>query len=126
MSLTNKIFVVVEVRVIQNPTVPLVKSTDPALSTKRTVGHGHAPKIQEHKLQKKIKNFSLVACLVQALVQAAAQVDVPQGAGEVCSDDRLAVTLEGHRLLVVPEATTRCHDMSAIHQYWIVSNDQNS
>ena len=106
MSLTNKIFVVVEVRVVQNPTVPLVKSTDPALSTNRTVGHGHAPKIQEHELQK-IKNFSLVARLVQALVQAAAQVDVPQGAGEVRSDDRLAVPLEGHRLLVVPETTTR-------------------
>ena len=76
--------------------------------------------------KKTIKNFSLVACLVQALVQAAAQVDVAQGAGKVRSDDRLAVTLEGHRLLVVPETTTRCHDMSAIHQYWIVSNDQNS
>ena len=102
MSLTNKIFVVVEVRVVQNPTVPLVKSTDPTLSTKRTVSHGHAPRHMD-ELQKQIKNFSLVARLVQALVQAAAQVDVPQGAGEVRSDDRLAVTLEGHRLLVVPE-----------------------
>ena len=40
---------------------------------------------------------------MQALVQAAPEVDVPQGASKVRSDDRLPVTLEGHRLLVVPE-----------------------
>ena len=92
----------------------MVKSTDPALSTNRTVGHGHAPKIQEHELQKTIKNFSLVACLVQALVQAAAQVDVAQGAGKVRSDDRLAITLEGHRLLVVPDATQQDYTLSTL------------
>ena len=61
-----------------------------------------------------IKNFSLVACLVQALVQAAAQVDVAQGAGEVRSDDRLAITLEGHRLLVVPDATQQDYTLSTL------------
>ena len=40
---------------------------------------------------------------MQALVQAAPEVDVPQGASKVRSDDRLPVTLERHRLLVVPE-----------------------
>ena len=62
--------------------------------------------------KKTIKNFSLVARLVQALVQAAAQVDVPQGAGKVRSNDRLAVTLEGHRLLVVPDATQQDYTLS--------------
>ena len=56
----------------------------------------------KHKSEKQIKN-SLIACLVQALVQASTQVDVPKRASKVGSDDRLPVTLEGHRLLVVPE-----------------------
>ena len=53
------------------------------------------------KRNQKIKN-SLISGLVKALVQAPSQVDVPQGAGEVGADYRLPVTLERHRLLVVP------------------------
>ena len=51
---------------------------------------------------------------MQALVQAAAQVDVAQGAGEVRSDDRLAITLEGHRLLIVPDATQQDYTLSTL------------
>ena len=50
---------------------------------------------------KKINNL-LISGLVKALVQAPSQVNVPQGAGEVGADYRLPVTLEGHRLLVIP------------------------
>ena len=42
-SLTYEVFVVVKVRVVEYPTVPLVKPADPALSTNWAVCHRQAP-----------------------------------------------------------------------------------
>jgi hypothetical protein len=41
------------------------------------------------------------SCLVQALVQAAAEVNVPESPREVGAYDGLPIALERHRLLVV-------------------------
>ena len=65
-------------------------------------GKGTREKNQTNKQTNKKINNSLISGLVKALVQAPSQVNVPQGAGEVGADYRLPVTLEGHRLLVIP------------------------
>ena len=42
-SLTYEVFIVVKVRVVEYPTVPLVEPADPALPTNWAVCHRHAP-----------------------------------------------------------------------------------
>ena len=47
-SLTYEVFVVVKVRVVENPTVPLVEPADPTLSTNGAVCHRQAPDANMH------------------------------------------------------------------------------
>ena len=47
-SLTHEVFVVVKVRVVENPTVPLVEPADPTLSTNGAVCHRQAPGANMH------------------------------------------------------------------------------